>query len=85
MKNCASADDYEVWKKAFDKAYPYSFATDRWYSIYTGSNIQLDKDQYGGASMYIPLEKYSSGMYARDNAFFVKAYSGSEWAQMIWQ
>ena len=52
------ADVYPIWKEAFDKVVVAKYATPTWYSAYGGYDLPIDTNQYGGVSMFIPLQKY---------------------------
>ncbi len=90
MKTVYSAEDYARWKIAFDKAVPYAFATDTWYSSYPvltqQKNIRVDREQFGGVSMYVPLAKYASNPYfAEKDKAYVEGYYECQWAKDIWR
>lgn len=78
--------DYLSWKAAFDKAVPYSVHTKSWFSQFPSGEkmLEVDDAQYGGISMYLPLQKYASDSYSAENAFFVNGYWESQWSQ-VWR
>lgn len=51
-------DVYPIWKDAFDEVVVAKYATPTWYSAYGRYDLAIDPDQYGGVSMFIPLQKY---------------------------
>lgn len=85
MKSYIAKDDYEEWRSAFLKAYPYSYTTETWYSAYPAASRLMDLDQFGGASMYVPLDKYTKSYFMIDNNFFVEGFKDSEWAKVVWE
>lgn len=84
LKSYVPDTEYAIWKMEFDKAYPVAHSTDSWYSIYPKGRIPVDKGQFGGASMYVQLEKYTKGQYAEGNRFFVEGFPSSQWAKKVW-
>lgn len=84
FKTALPADKYVEWKKAFDKAVPYSFATTRWYSDYMRGYIHVDEDMFSGLNMCVPLSKYTNDKYAADNGIFINAFYQSQWAKAVW-
>lgn len=47
-------DDYAAWKEAYDHAVPYRRTTSQWYSDYCGGLLDIDIENYGGLSCYVP-------------------------------
>lgn len=84
FKKALPESEYATWKKAFDKAVPYAYATDTWYSEYPKCNLPVDKNQFGGVTMFIPLDKYKTDGYASSNALFLDAFSSTQWAKAVW-
>jgi len=89
FKTVLPANEYEEWKVSLDKAIPYRYSTEKWYSYISerancGKYVYSDLEQYYGLSMYVPLAKYEEGEYASSNKFFVDAYSESQWAKAVW-
>ena len=90
MRKLLADAEYKEWKATFDSAVPFAIATDAWYSIYaytvTGVGIvDNDQSQYCGVSMYVPLDKYSTDEYSKENAYFVEGFPQSQWAKAVWQ
>lgn len=55
MMHTLSADEYIVWKDAFDKMVPFSCCADKWVSVYSYNGLyNTDKEQFCGVSMYLP-------------------------------
>lgn len=78
MLSVLSSEDYAVWKQAFDKLVPCKYASAGWYSMY-GKSMSVDRDQCGGVSMFVPLEKYTSKT-------FYDYYSQTAWGKVLsWQ
>ena len=60
MQQCLTDDSYAVWEPAYQKLVITSLATPTWYSAYDKARHNIDENQYGGISMYLPLEKYNT-------------------------
>lgn len=74
-------EDYAVWKAAFDHAIPYQYTTDQWYSDYTRGMLDVDTDNYGGISCYVP----KAGRTKLNAAFRSTSwYSAAGWEQLGW-
>lgn len=87
FKTYLSSSDYNAWKNVYDLAVPYKVHTDTWYSIYPviSPYRNVDAEQYGGVSMYVPLEKYTQSVnYGEENKFFTDAFWESQWAMKVW-
>lgn len=85
MMKLLPEDEYRRWKTSFDSAVIYANTTGFWLTIYPWVNTQnVDCSQFGGVSMYVPLEKYSKGFYASSNEFFVHGYFASQWAKVLY-
>jgi len=83
-------EQYNTWKQAFDKAVPYAYATKTWYSILPtllqDRYRKVDRDQFGGVSMYVPLEKYTQNEYFwKTDKYFFEGYYESQWSKDVWQ
>lgn len=76
MLNTLSPGEYQQWKAAFDEAVTTTRATDYWYSAYERGRLPIDKEQCGGVSMFLPLDKY-----ADEN--FAEQYFSTQWAGVI--
>lgn len=86
MMKLLPEDEYQNWKKSFDSAVIYANTSGFWITIYPFVMTQyVDRSQFGGVSMYVPLEKYSKGYYASANEFFVQGYFASNWAKILWK
>lgn len=75
MQNLSDADMQE-WQMALNKVVVASYATDSWYSDYEGDDVSVDKSQYSGLSMYLPLNKYKSEQFYND-------YYNTQWAKLF--
>lgn len=85
MMKLLPEDEYREWKTSFDSAVIYANTTGYWITNYPWVNTQnVDRSQFGGVSMYVPLKKYSEGYYASSNEFFVQGYFSSWWARVIY-
>ena len=87
FKSILPSDEYDIWKGIFDLAVPFAYDTDFWVSAFPLDTkfLYSDHDQYGGVSMYIPFEKYTTDLYfAEDNKFFVEGFWESRWADDVW-
>ncbi len=79
-------NDLDEWLGALSRLIPHSYTTDWWYSdyeymywlyttgFYTDGTISVDKEQYGGISMYVQQEKYK-------DYHFYNAFHSTAWAQ----
>ncbi len=73
-------NDLNEWLDALSRLIPHSYTTDWWYSDYeylyvlnttghhTNVTMPVNKEQYGGISMYVPQDKYQD--YHFYNAFY---------------
>ena len=68
MQRMLTEEDYAVWLAAFNRLVPVSYACDSWFTQYYGRDLPINKQQYGGVSMYLPFEKYSSEAFYNDFA-----------------
>ena len=87
FKSILPSDEYDSWKGIFNLAVPFTYDTDFWISSFPPINkfLYSDHNQYGGVSMYIPFEKYSTDSYfAEDNKFFIEGFWESKWADDVW-
>lgn len=85
MMKLLPEDEYRKWKTSFDSAVIYANTTGFWVTIYPWVNTQnVDCSQFGGVSMYVPLEKYSQDFFASANKFFVQGYFDSQWAKVLY-
>ena len=58
LKN-VSAEAYDEWKKAFDAAVVYRKPSSRWITSYDWTkDFTVADDNYGGMSMFFPMEQY---------------------------
>ena len=73
--------DYAQWKVVFDNAVPYQYTTDQWFSDYTGGLLNVDVENYGGVSCYIP----KAGRTRLNTAFRATTwYEAAGWKQIGW-
>ena len=74
-------EDYAIWKAAFDHAVPYRYTTDQWFSDYSRGMLDVDTDNYGGISCYVP----KAGRTKLNTAFQSTSwYSAAGWEQLGW-
>ena len=60
FKNNVPAEAYTEWKKAFDAAVVYKKGSNRWTTSYSWLNdFTVTDENYGGMSMFFPMEKYN--------------------------
>ncbi len=83
MRNVLPQAEYTAWKSRLD-ALAVRDGTPMWYSMYANrlegnGFLSLDQSQYGGISMFVPLEKYEN----RHEAFY-DAFAQTSWAQAVW-
>ena len=73
--------DYAQWKAAFDNAVPYQHTTDQWFSDYRGGLLDVDVENYGGISCYVP----KAGRTRLNTAFRATSwYRVAGWEQAGW-
>jgi len=73
----AEMSDY---KKAVDKAIIHKACNKYWVTVFGYSNERdVVESQYGGASMFIPQEKY-----AKDYYDYLSQYPHTEWGKKVW-
>ena len=73
MKHLLSEADFAQWREAFVRAVPTRLASAFSYTVYGNRYIDIDKNEYGGLSMYVPLPKYNDD-------FFYSEYWKTSWA-----
>lgn len=73
MKHLLSEADFSRWKEAFVRAVPTRLASAISYTIYGNRYIDIDTNEYGGLTMYVPLPKYNDD-------FFCSEYGKMSWA-----
>lgn len=85
MMKLLPEDEYRKWKTSFDSAVIYANTSGFWVTSYPYTMTRyVDRSQFGGVSMYVPLEKYSNNFfYASSNEFFVHGYYASQWAKVL--
>ncbi len=76
MQKILPEQEYVQWKEVFDEAIIIAQTTDYWYSAYKRGHLPVDKKQFGGISMFLPLDKYSD-----EN--FMNEYASTRWANAI--
>ena len=76
--------DYARWRGALDAAVPSKYTTDQWFSSYVGiygGPLDVDTDNYGGISCYIP----KAGRNELNKAFRTTTwYNVGGWKQIGW-
>lgn len=79
MQVILTDEEYEEWNKELNKLVPVAYCSDYWYSSYPEETQTIDKEQYSGVSMFLPLNKYiMSTTFNRD-------YSSTAWAKAVWR
>lgn len=76
MKHLLSETDFKLWKEAYVQAVPTRLASAFTYTMYGDQYIDIDKEEYGGLTMYLPLFKYKDD-------FFYSDYWKTSWAIKI--
>ncbi|MBQ0084671.1 MAG: hypothetical protein KBS65_00330 [Prevotella sp.] len=70
MLNHLPKDVYDEWHKAFDKAVPVRHGCTKWksdmLSSYDFNSFTVNKNTFGGISMYVPHEDFISTSYNKD-------------------
>ena len=85
MSRLLSPDDYDAWMSAFDKAVPLHTlsSTNTWFAIHCNNHVVKDPKNYGGVSMFVPLDKYDT--YGWNTAFQKTSwYEALGWAETGW-
>lgn len=65
MMNHLSPDSYTEWKQSFDQAVVYRRHATQWNTAMIGGrylvdfDFEVDEENYGGMSMFLPLNRYS--------------------------
>lgn len=83
-KSLFTAEDYAEWKNSFDKMVVCSCAADAWETVYNFSYVAaVNKEQFGGVSMYLPME--DSRHYSLNNDFSTLSwYRATAWDVAGW-
>ncbi len=76
MQSVLTSEEYSEWNEAFMKLVPYAKSTSRWYSSYFNGYLPVDKEQFGGVSMFVPLRKYA-------NETFYSYFFTTDWAKTV--
>lgn len=76
MLQLLTPDEYARWNESFMKLVPCARSTDSWFSEYYYGYLYVDKNQYGGVTMFLPLKKY-----AREK--FYKYFYTTSWAHAV--
>lgn len=79
-KSSEGGEEYATWKTALDAAVPFRRSSARWYSIAPQSTIAVDQAQYGGMSMFVPLEKYAGAQGG-----LPAAWLETGWGKAVWR
>lgn len=75
-KSFFTAEDYAEWKNSFNKMVVCSYAADNWETMYSSSYIAaVNKEQFGGVSMYLPME--DGRHYSLNNDFATLSWYGA--------
>lgn len=76
--------DYARWRSSLDAAVPQKYTTDQWFSSYVGNYgglLDIDTENYGGISCYIP----KAGRTKLNTAFRNTSwYDAAGWKQIGW-
>lgn len=85
MCRLLSEEDYADWMEAFDKAVPLHTLspTNTWFANHCTNAVVKDPDNYGGVSMFVPMEKYETCGWNED---FHKTswYKATGWQATGW-
>ena len=74
-------EDYDRWKAAFDEAVPYQYTTEQWFSDYSEGLLDVDTENYGGVSCYVP----KVGRTKLNTAFRnTQWYNAAGWNRLGW-
>ncbi len=86
MMHLLEPQDYTEWKQALDKAVTYRQGTDTWVTAFTSGIQTLDREQFSGVSMFLPLQKYKD-QTGWNNYFYTlyNAYFNTAWGKTIWK
>lgn len=62
MCRLLSSENYSAWMSAFNKAVPLHTltSTNTWFAIHCSNHVVKDPANYGGVSMFVPMEKYNA-------------------------
>lgn len=82
MQRVLSDDDYQLWNSEYEKIISYSVVSNYWTSVFAGMSgcITVDKSQYGGMTMHVPLSKYDTY-----SPWFSKYFFSLDWANDVWE
>jgi hypothetical protein len=83
----ADAEDYSIWKKAFDKAVVYKIFAESWmidknkgdfpyyWNVYYGKYYTITEEKFGGVSMYVPtyIQRFTDNIYIEDMQWYKAA------------
>lgn len=72
MLHLLTEDEYRYWNTEFNKLVLSSYSFSSWYSMYIDADIPVDESQFGGVSMYLPLNKYNYFQFTDD--FYTTAW-----------
>lgn len=76
MLKLLTPDEYARWNESFMRLVPCAKSTDAWFSEYCYGFLDVDKNQYGGVTMFLPLKKY-----AREK--FYNYFYTTSWAHAV--
>lgn len=85
MYHTLEAQDFALWKEAWDKVNVYCGATDEWATVYGPGihNHLIDRDHYSGMSMFVPNEKYVPYQWM-DKFREFRWYKAARWDETGW-
>lgn len=76
MKHLLSPEDYQAWLPSLYQAVPCRMSSDKWYTAFIDGFLPVNLDEYGGMSMFLPLDKYAGEDFLMD-------YASTSWAKCV--
>ena len=76
MKHLLSSEDYQSWLPSLYQSVPYRKSTSTWYTAFINGFLPVNLDEYGGISMFLPLDKYVGEKFLSD-------YETTSWAKTV--
>jgi hypothetical protein len=72
VRRYAKAEDYDVWKKAFDKAVVYKKSSEKWITNHNWdfyyNSFEVTEERYGGVSLFVPQSSGNDWKYQLYNS-----------------
>lgn len=76
MKHLLSPEDYQAWLPSLYEAVPCRVSSDKWYTAFANGFLPVNLEEYGGLSMFLPLDKYAGEDFLSD-------YKSTSWAKSV--